>query len=72
LEGTVSDPAVTDTAEIEGNKGHPKLEIDNMDIKIQANTNHDKNGSVEEDENQNKPNHEKLEQESRKIPQSDF
>jgi len=66
LDAVPSDINGTSNAEIEETKGHVKSETDNL--KTHENTNHVKNGNIE-DENQNKTYHEKVEQESRKIPQ---
>ena len=66
MDAVPSDINGTNNAEIEETKGPAKSETDNL--KTHENTNHVKNGNIE-DENQNKTYHEKVEQESRKIPQ---
>ena len=68
MDGVGSDIAATDNAQTEASKAYAKPETDT--IKIQENPNHE-NGAIEDDENQ-KTNHEKLEQESRKMPQGNL
>ena len=72
MAGAAADPAGTDNSEIDPSKEPATPQTDTTDIKNQEETNHDKNGILEEDEIQTKTNHGKAEQESKKLPQGEL